>query len=211
MPRMPVLLGALLVITLAGCAAAPGASSPAGTTGAPATAATAAPSIPPIQPTIALGSPTVGPNGLAIDPRLLLILPAALGDLPVAESADLEASVLQDPELPKHADSYAGAVVGDLGGSDWATAAVVKLRPESSNETYYAAWRSDYDTAACDQAGGVASSETLAAAGRSIDHVTCQGGVDLYHAWLPDQGEIVSVTSLGPLDLGRQLIEALRL
>jgi hypothetical protein len=200
----PLVLIGVTALAVAACAGStPSTPSPPTTGVQPPASAT-----PP--PAIALGSPTVGPYGLAIDPSLLAVLPATLGDLPVSESADVEAPVLQDSELPKHAESYAGAVVGDLGGSDWATASVVKLKAESRTDAYLSSWRSDFDAAACEQAGGVASEETLQSGVRAVQHVTCEGGVDLYHVWLPERGEIVSVTSLGPLRLGWQLVQALQ-
>ncbi len=207
------ILIALLSLALVGCG---GSATPA-----PASQATGSPSAgespqanasvsPAAGSAAVVSSPTHGPYRLLLDPTLLAVLPGTLGDLKVTEWPDLETPVLGDAELSKSADRFAGAVVGDPGGPDWATVEVIELKPGSRTDAAYAVLRTQLDTGGCSQAGGVASRETIVIGTRTVDHDVCQGSVDLYLTRSSEQGLLIYVWSVGPQQLGQQLIASLR-
>lgn len=196
---------ALAAGLLAGCG-----SSAASSAASPSTAATASQSPAttevPIEPT-PFPAGTRGAYGLVTEPSLLQLIHAPAG-ISLVESVDLESKALDDQSLAQSAVGFAAALAGDP-SSDWATVSIVHLKAAADTPDYYAAWRSQYDEAACSQANGVASTDMVTIAGRSIDHATCAGEVDLYHIRLPDRHVIVSIMSIGSLGYGSQLMAGL--
>jgi hypothetical protein len=162
----------------------------------------------PIGPT-AWPSGTVGQYGLRIDPSLLGRLPASVGALPLKEDAASESGALDNADLPASLDGYAAASIGMIGDTDWLYVVIARRKPDKLDADFYTAWVEQYATGACSQADGVASSDQQTIAEKTVDVSTCNGGPVVYTVSLED-GLLVSMWGMGPRDLGRKLIEALR-
>ena len=65
---------------------------------------------------------------------------------------------------------------GGSNGDDLAVASVVKLRPGVDDPIFREIFRAAYDRVACEQAGGVAGSQSTTIAGRDVLVGTCAGG-----------------------------------
>lgn len=141
------------------------------------------------------------------EPALLQLIHAPAG-ISLIESVDLESKALDDQSLAQSAVGFAAALAGNP-SSDWATVSIVHLKASADTTEYYAEWRAQYDDAACSQANGVAGTDVVTIAGRSIDHATCTGEVDTYHVHLSDRHVIVSIMSIGSLGYGSQLMAGL--
>lgn len=202
---------AIAAIGLAGCGTpiptaspSPAASGPTESTGPPEqtlATATAAP-------------PSSAPSGgVLVDPGLLEVLPAEVDGVALVADPDTAAAVAADPEVAEVATSIAVALAIRPGASsdadDIAVASIVRLKPDVFDDEFYAEWRSDYDAAACEPAGGVAGSGDVDSDGVPVIRTACVGGTSTYHAWLEAQGFIVSVTSTGPGDLGGLIMAGL--
>jgi len=177
----------------------------------PTPAPTAAPT-----PQASLASPDGSPGAsgptTAVDPALLGHLPASVSGFPLAPDPATAATVAADPTLAANAEAIAMAIVVAPGGStgdDLAVASVVKLRPGVDNPIFRSIFRAAYDRVACEQAGGVAGSESTTIAGRDVLVGSCTGGAKTYHVHLAD-GLMVSVTSLGSRKLGEQIVADLQ-
>ena len=145
------------------------------------------------------GSPGASGPTTVVDPALLGHLPASVAGFPLAPDPATAATVAADPTLAANAEAIAMAIVvapGGSNGDDLAVASVVKLRPGVDNPIFRAIFRAAYDRVACEQAGGVAGSESTTIAGRDVLVGSCTGGATTYHVHLAD-GLMVSVTSLG--------------
>ena len=164
--------------------------------------------------TTAVGQPTPGPEGsglLAVDETLLRYLPAAIGSIAMAFSAEATQAVLRDAVLAQNATALAYGIAVDSTTNDLVVAAVVKLRPGVFNDAFYRSWRTTYDRAACAQAGGVAGTAETTIGGRRVDIGTCNGGAHTYHVYLELPGIMISATSVGAKRFGEQLVGSLRL
>ena len=157
------------------------------------------------------GSPGAGPTTI-VDPALLGHLPASVLGFPLAPDPSTAATVAADPTLAANAEAIAMAIVvapGGSNGDDLAVASVVKLRPGVDNPIFREIFRAAYDRVACEQAGGVAGSQSTTIAGRDVLVGSCTGGATTYHVHLAD-GLLVSVTSLGSRGLGEQIVADLQ-
>jgi hypothetical protein len=135
-------------------------------------------------------------------------LPRNVGAYPLIEDTDSEAAALDDADLAKTFDNYAAAAIGVIGDADTLQLVIGHLRPETQTADIYTAWVSEYDTGACSQADGVASSSQTTINDWLVDVATCAGGPKVYTLKL-DSGTILSMFDLGPKDLGRVLINQL--
>jgi hypothetical protein len=164
-------------------------------------------------PTAAAASPAGSPasDGAVVDPTLLRHLPASVDGFALAPDPTTAANVAADPTLASNAEAIAMAIVVAPGstGDDLAVASVVRLRPGVDNPIFRSIFRAAYDRVACEQAGGVAGSESTTIAGRDVLVGSCTGGATTYHVHLAD-GLLVSVTSLGPRGLGEQIVTNLQ-
>lgn len=163
----------------------------------PASAAPSASAVPPDVPAL-------------IDPSLLELLPATIDGLPLTPAPDSDALVAGDPAIVADAEGAATALAIDQAAGQFAHVTLVRLRPAVMSDAYYRGWRDSFDDAACEQAGGVVRRAEAEIAGRPTFIATCAGGLRTYHAWLPGERILVSVSSLGDRRLGEQLIAALR-
>ena len=147
-----------------------------------------------------------------MDPALLGHLPASVLGFALAPDPATAATVAADPTLAANAEAIAMAIVvapGGSNGDDLAVASVVKLRPGVDNPIFREIFRAAYDRVACEQAGGVAGSQSTTIAGRDVLVGSCTGGATTYHVHLAD-GLLVSVTSLGSRKLGEQIVADLQ-
>jgi hypothetical protein len=151
-----------------------------------------------------------GTGLLAIDESLLRYLPAAIGPISIAYSAEATQAVLRDAVLAQNATALAYGIAVDPATNDLVVAAVVRLRPGVFNDAFYRSWRTTYDRAACAQAGGVAGIAETTIAGRTVFIGSCNGGAHTYHAYLELPGIMISATSVGAKRFGEQLVSNLR-
>jgi hypothetical protein len=177
----------------------PPPSSPSPSLAPPTAATSASPSARP--------SPATSPS-VAWDETLLSILPAEVAGVPLKPEPDAFATATADPAFGEDVASAAFATAFDSG--DLASGIVAKLRPGRYSTTMFRAWRDTYDAGACGQAGGVGGHAQATLGGRTIDITTCNGGLRVYHAWLPERGVIVSLFSLGDRRFGEQVMAGLR-
>jgi hypothetical protein len=184
-------------------------ATPAPTLPAPATAA---PSATPTSGASAVESPSGGTSStVAVDATLLEHLPATVGGATLTADPATAATIATDPTLATAASAIAVALAVSPGGSsdDLAISSVVQLRPGIYTDPFFTDWRSSYDQAACAQAGGAVGTGDQQIAGRHVFVGSCGSGAFTYHVHLP--GDIlVSVTSVGPGDLGALVMAGLR-
>lgn len=164
-------------------------------------------------PSASAAPPTVAPpSAVLVDPGLLEVLPTEVDGVALVPDPDTAADVAAVPDVAEVATSIAVALAirpGTSDAEDIAVASVVRLRPDVFDQDFYAEWRRDYDTAACEPAGGVVGSDDIDSGGVPVIRTACVGGTAAYHAWLEEQGFIVSVTSTGPGDLGGLIMAGL--
>jgi hypothetical protein len=147
---------------------------------------------------------------VTIDPTLLEILPAIVGDLPLTENPEAEAAALADPILPRVGLAVALGLAIDPASGDFVYAVVVRLRPGALTDAAFRDWRDSFDEGACSQADGVLGHAETELGGRTVYIGTCAGGLRTYHVWLEDRDVLISASSAGERRLGEVLIENLR-
>jgi len=192
----------LLGILLAACGPTTGSPTPS-----PSTAPTPTPAS--TQPA-GTATSTPGPGTVAIDASLLDVLPETVDGLDLVESPDAELAALDDPQLEAVAASIAAGIAVDPATGGFVYAVVVRLLPNTMNETVYRDWRDSYDEGACSQAGGVAGHAETEIGGRTVYIGTCAGGLRTYHVWLEEKEVLISVSAVGERRLGEHLVENLR-
>jgi hypothetical protein len=213
-----VLLGASIAI--AACSGpSPSATSPSRTSVAPAStgpgpgspAPNAASASPPPSVGLAASFP---PIGVAADPGLLDLVPAAQAGAGLTYDAATTASVGADPSLAADISYLAIGLARPLGAAasdpDFAIVNVARPRDQVAiTADWFRDWRDTYDAAACAQAGGVARRSETKVDTLTVFTAGCAGGAFTYHALIGDGGIVLSITSIGPGDLGRKIAEKL--
>lgn len=199
-----MVLGAVTILALCAC-------------GSTAPTQTLTPTSPPGPSASHSPVPTaVASSGILVDQTLLDLLPVEVGGIALASDPDTAGNIATDPDLATNAAAIAVAFAiapaasGTSGGDDVAVVSLVQLRPGVFDETFFRDWRDSYDAAACDAAGGVAGNAQAEIDGRDIYIGTCAAGAHTYHAYLEDASVVVSVTSVGDLRLGEQIMAGLR-
>jgi hypothetical protein len=212
-------IGFAVGLGVAGCGSpaprsAPPAASAAATTGAPASAASVRPS----SPAPSVGQPSPGePSGdaVAADPALLALVPE--GPYSLTYDPDTTIQVAADPDLTGSATGLAIAVAipqatGPSGatagppGTDIAVVSVIRLRDPSVDEAWFRDWRDTYDEAACATAGGVARRAQTDIGSQTVYIGSCAGGSFTYHARIDDGSAVISLTSIGPSNIGERIV-----
>lgn len=198
-----VLAASLLVAACGSTGASPApstvASAPALASAAPlATAAAASPA----ASTAPVGSP------VARDPGLLAVLPATVGGVSVTEEPEAFKEALGDAAFAQHVDRAVFAIA--VSPSDLASGVVAHLRPGVYSDQFFADWRTSYDEGACGQAGGAVAHAESTTGGRTTYVTTCGGGMRVYHTHLAGPDVVVSLLSVGKLDLGAQLLAGVK-
>ncbi len=155
----------------------------------------------------------VASSDVVVDPSLLDHLPAEVGGIPLVDDPDTAGNIASDPDVAANAAAIAVAFAIGPGASDEddvAVVSVVRLRSGVFDDAFFRDWRDSYDAAACEAAGGVAGNAQAEVDGRTIHIGTCAAGAHTYHAYLADAGVLVSVTAVGDLRLGEQIMADLR-
>ena len=153
------------------------------------------------------GSPSNG-DGIVVDPTLLEHLPPAIAGIPRTPDPETAAEIAGQPLLDAYVSGLSVAIYPS--DADYAVATVARLHPDVFDETWFRGWRDTFDEGVCGQAGGVASGHSeVDLGGRHVFRSGCNGGVVIYHVWLPDSNSIVSIQGAGPLDMGRSVVSGL--
>jgi hypothetical protein len=210
------LAGAVLgtLILFAGCANPAPTLAPAS---APATPpGSASPSlVARATPTEPLNGPSVPPIGVEPDPNLLDLVPASEAGATLTYDPETTASVAADKTLAKNISYLAIGLARPIGAAatdpDFAIVNVARPRDENAvNDVWFRDWRESYDTPACAQAGGVARHSQTEVGGLTVFIAACANGAFTYHALIADGGIVLSITSVGPANLGRTIVEKLK-
>lgn len=206
---MTLVLTGLLTGALVGCGGPP-------PTAAPSTHPTAVPSFAPASPvpTEPLLRASVAPTGVDPDPRLLDLVPASAAGASLTYDSETTASVAADPSLAKDVNYLAIGLARPIGaGPDDPNLAIVntvRLRDSgASDDAWFRTWRDTYDAAACAQAGGVARRAQTEVDTLVVFVTACAKGAFTYHVRVADGVVVLSITSIGPADLGRSIVEKL--
>lgn len=185
----------------------PSASASGATHASPATT-----SVPSSAPAVAASpSACAMPTGAAptaLDPGLLLLLPASVGGAPVTLEPDSFAQAVEDSCFVASIDRAAFFVV--VAGGDLASGVVAHVRPGVFSDRMFGDWRLSYDEGACAQSGGAIAHAEQDLAARATYVTTCGGGLRVYHTHISSEGVLISLLSVGSGGLGSQLIEAVR-
>ncbi len=174
---------------------------PPDATGAPTVTGTDAAS-----PTPAASASTA--DGIVVDPTLLAHLPPDIAGIPRTSDPETAAEIAGQPLLDAILSGLAVAIYPSE--ADYAVATVARLRPDAFDDGRFRSWRDTFDEGVCSGAGGVAAGHSeLDLGGRQVFRSACNGGVAIYHVWLPDSDTVVSVQGAGPLDMGRSVVSGL--
>jgi hypothetical protein len=166
-------------------------------------------------PTEPLKGVSVAPVGVAVDPSLLDLVPASDAGAVLIPDAATSATVAADPALATDVNYLAVGLARPRGAAaddpNFAIVNVVRLRDPgvSGDEEWFRDWRDSYDTAACGPAGGVARHAETEVDRLPVYIAGCGGGAFTYHVRIADGAMILSITSVGPGDLGRKIVEKL--
>jgi hypothetical protein len=154
---------------------------------------------------------------VAADPTLLALVPQA--GITLTYDPATTAGVAADPSLAASASQLAiglatpaatASSAASAGpGGDLAVVSVIRLRDPSVDETWFRDWRDSYDDASCANAGGVVRrAETVV--GQSTVYIgSCAGGSFTYHARVDGGSAVISLTSIGPANLGQMIMAGL--
>ncbi len=148
-------------------------------------------------------------GGVAVDLSLLDHLPATVDGLPVEADAETSASIAASPSLASDASAIAVAQIIAPGTDDLAIASIVRLRSGPFSDASFKTWRTTYDQAACEPAGGLAATHEQQIGGRQVFVGACNGGAETYHVALT-KDILVSITAIGARHLGDLLVAGLR-
>ena len=158
----------------------------------------------------AVGIGTLSP--LVVDARLIRILPASVAGVAIKPSPDSAADMIGDPSLATSASAIAVGVVvatGNPRSDDLAVSTVIRLRPGVYSDSFYRDWRSAYDKAACEPAGGVSSHVQQLIGPHTVEVTVCGQGARTYHTHLAGD-VLVSITAVGDRKFGDLVMAGLR-
>lgn len=156
-------------------------------------------------------SPSPSLETVTVDPSLLSILPRDVGGTLMLPAPDAASGIALDPSLAPEVEAIAVALAvaeGSSGAEDLVIANVVRLRPDIFDDTFFEGWRTTYDEAACEPAGGVKGTAEDQIAGRQVFVGSCLNGGSTYHVRYGED-VIVSLTSTGKRGFGRIVMEHL--
>jgi hypothetical protein len=186
--------GSPIVVDVPATATAPPVRSPTAAAGTPTpgVAATEAPAAPPVEE----------------DESLLAVLPEDVGGTPVEREALAFQEASSQPDFAASIGSAAFFVAP--GPADLVSGLVAKPRDGVYSDAWYRDWRETYDEGACAQADGVGSRAEASIGGRPVSITTCAGGMRVYHAWVGEQGVVVSLIAIGENRWGEEVMAGLR-
>jgi hypothetical protein len=171
--------------------------------------ATTAPTPTPTATPSPIASPARSGGPVAIDPSLLEHLPAQVDGLDLMRRPESDAAAAADPVVVAFGEGVVTALAFDPGTEDFAYAALVRLRDGAFSEELFRSWRESFAEGACSQAGGVVRSAVTEIDGRDVHIDSCEGGLRVYHTWLPNSRVLVSVSALGERRLGERIVQEL--
>ena len=160
----------------------------------------------------ASSTPLGSPTPLVVDVRLLQILPASVAGVAIQPSSESATSMATDPSLAQSASAIAVGVVvaaGSASGDDLAISTVTRLRPGVYSDSFYDQWRTAYDAAACEPAGGVSSHVQRLIGPHTVEVTICAQGARTYHTHLGGD-VLVSITAVGDRRFGDLVMAGLR-
>ncbi|HET9083577.1 MAG TPA: hypothetical protein VFN41_04170 [Candidatus Limnocylindrales bacterium] len=207
-------LTAAALLTVAGCI--PPRPSPSSTAAPPSSAppSVASPSATASAGTAPSADASTEPSaGVAVDPSLLGVLPDTVGGVPLQADETTAAEIAREPSIAPFVSSLAIAAAfgppasGSVG--DYVVVTVARVKPGLFGDLFFRGWRDTFDTAVCQQAGGVQGAAEATIGGRQTFIGTCAGGIHTYHVHLPQQDLIVSMQGGGPKRFGERVVEGL--
>jgi hypothetical protein len=86
---------------------------------------------------------------------------------------------------------------------------VARVKPGVFSDLFFRGWRDTFDSAVCEQAGGIDGNAEADIAGRHTFIGTCAGGVHTYHVHVPGRDAIISMQGAGPGRFGERVVEGL--
>jgi hypothetical protein len=198
-----------VVLAAAGC----GGSGASGSSAAsPSQANRASATASPTPSTTSVGRPSSGQPGIAVDARLLEVLPTEIDGVALEADPSTAAQIAADPTLTGSAEAIAVALAispAPSSGDDLAVVSVIRLRPGVFSDAWFDTWRAAYDAAACEAAGGVGGQASeMTISGRTAYVGTCAGDVRTYHVHLAP-AIVVSVTAAGQRGFGELVVAGL--
>jgi hypothetical protein len=157
---------------------------------------------------------SVSPTGVAADPTLLDLVPAADAGATLTYDPSTTASVAADPSLAHDISYLAIGLARPTGAAaDDPNLAIVNAarvrNASSAGDAWFRGWRETYDQAACAQANGVSGHAQFSVGALMVFVSTCRNGALTYHVRVGDGAIVLSITSVGPADLGRRIVEKL--
>ena len=193
-----LVLAALAGIALTACIPPRPSPTPAPVTAAPANP-TAVPSA------TASGSA----SGVIVDPTLLELLPAEVDGISLDADPETAAEIAGEGSIEPFVSALAVAAAFRPDQSDYVVVTVARVKPGVFSDLFFRGWRDTFDSAVCEQAGGVDGNAEADIAGRHTFIATCAGGVHTYHVHLPGRDAIVSMQGAGPGRFGERVVEGL--
>jgi hypothetical protein len=210
-----VILVLPVVLTIGGCGTSqaslgsPSALPPSATALASASGATATPA----QSASNVAASSSTQPSLVVDARLLDVLPSEIDGVALEPDPTTALQIATDPTLAGFAEAIAVALAispGTSSGDDLAISSVIRLRPGVFSDAWFRTWRTTYDAAACEVAGGIQGQPSEVQIGGRTAYVgTCAGDAHTYHVHLADPTLIVSITSAGPRGFGELVVAGL--
>jgi hypothetical protein len=195
-----VALSTAAAIALTACIPARPSPTPAPATDPPAISSAAPP---------ASGSGSGSTTGVIVDPTLLEVLPAEIDGVPLDADAETAAEIASDGSIEPFVSALAIAAAFRPDQSDYAVVTVARIKPGVFSDLFFRGWRDTFDSAVCEQAGGVEGNAEADIAGRHTFIGTCAGGVHTYHVHVPGRDAIVSMQGAGPGRFGELVVEGL--
>jgi hypothetical protein len=214
-----VTLTAATIFAVVGCI--PARPSPSARAAPPSSAPSIepAPTVASPPPASSAGTTTPAPAstqpsaGVAVDPSLLGVLPDAVEGVPLQADQATAEEIAREPSIAPFVSSLAIAAAfgppasGSL--DDYVVVTVAKVKPGLFGDLFFRGWRDTFDTAVCQQAGGVQGTAEATIGGRKTFIGTCAGGIHTYHVHVPQGDLIVSMQGGGPKRFGERVVEGL--
>lgn len=208
---MTTRIGPCLILAFIALSAAciPPRPSPSAPTGAPSTPVPA--SAP--APTVSGAPSAIGSSGVAVDPTLLDVLPDSVAGVTIAPDLETSGEIAAEGSVAPFVSGLALATAfgppATDASTDYVVVTVAQLRPGTFSDVFFRGWRDTFDTAVCEQAGGVTGNAETDIAGRHTFIGTCAGGVHTYHVHLPVRDLIVSMQGAGNGGWPERIVEGL--
>jgi hypothetical protein len=206
-----VILALPIVLALPGCGgtAASGSAAASPSLANRASATSTAPSV----SATAVVRPSSAPPGLAVDARLLEVLPTEVDGVALEADPTTAAQVAANPFLAFYVEAIAVALAispATSSETDLAVVSVLRLRPGTFSDAWFTIYRQGFDAAACEAGGGVDGQPSETTIGGRTTYVgTCAENAHTYHVHLADRNVVVSILAAGPGSFGKLVVAGL--